>query len=96
MAAVRDGALSAAGAEDLDDQIYVLGRDQITRLHDLNKDGEADFYENFNNDGLVTTNGHAYVACLERDRPATSTTSSAATAPARRDDPPRVAGREEN
>ncbi len=26
-------------------QIYVLGRDQITRLHDLNGDGEADFYE---------------------------------------------------
>ena len=30
--------------------MYVLGRDQITRLHDLNADGEADFYENFNND----------------------------------------------
>ena len=24
-----------------------LGRDQITRLHDENGDGEADFYENF-------------------------------------------------
>jgi cytochrome c2 len=29
------------------DKIYVFGRDQITRLHDLNKDGEADFYENY-------------------------------------------------
>jgi hypothetical protein len=49
------------------DQIYVLGRDQITRLHDLNGDGEADFYENFNNDAKVTTNAHGYVTCLETD-----------------------------
>ncbi len=46
----------------------VVGRDQITRLHDLNGDGEADFYENFNNDSHVTLNGHEYVACLEADR----------------------------
>lgn len=31
-------------------QIYVLGLDQITRLHDFNGDGETDYYENFNND----------------------------------------------
>ncbi|MDB5336827.1 MAG: hypothetical protein JWN70_2446, partial [Planctomycetaceae bacterium] len=36
------------GEEEL---VYVLGRDQISALHDLNHDGEADFYENFNNDG---------------------------------------------
>jgi len=35
--------------------VYVLGRDQITRLHDLNNDGEADFYENFNNDIIITS-----------------------------------------
>jgi hypothetical protein len=61
------GLFQPLGLKVVDDQVYVLGRDQITKLHDLNKDGEADFYENFNNDGLVTTNGHAYVACLERD-----------------------------
>jgi hypothetical protein len=62
-----------AGLRIVDDQIYVLGRDQITRLHDLNSDGEADFYECFNNDlqvspsvddpisGLVTdSNGNFY------------------------------------
>ena len=38
----------------MNDDIYVLGRDQITRLHDLNGDGEIDFYENFNNDMEVT------------------------------------------
>ncbi len=48
--------------------IYVVGRDQITRLQDLNGDGEADFYENFNNDAHVTLNGHEYVTCLETDR----------------------------
>ncbi|MDD7983781.1 c-type cytochrome [Lentisphaera marina] len=31
------------------DQIYILGRDQITRLHDSDANGEADFYENFSN-----------------------------------------------
>ena len=29
------------------EEIYVFGRDQITRLHDSNKDDEADFYENY-------------------------------------------------
>lgn len=48
--------------------IFVVGRDQITRLHDMNGDGEADYYENFNNDAHVTLNGHEYVTCLETDR----------------------------
>ena len=44
------GLYEPLGLKIVNDQIYVLGRDQITRLHDLNGDGEADFYENFNND----------------------------------------------
>ncbi|WP_010584870.1 DUF6797 domain-containing protein [Schlesneria paludicola] len=48
--------------------LYVVGRDQISRLHDINGDGEADFYENFNNDAYVSLNGHEYVTCLETDR----------------------------
>lgn len=47
--------------------VYVLGRDQITTLHDQNDDGEADYYENFNNDGHVTTNSHEFATCLETD-----------------------------
>ncbi|KAA6437037.1 c-type cytochrome [Dyadobacter flavalbus] len=35
--------------EVIKDTIYVFGREGIVRLHDLNKDGEADFYENFSN-----------------------------------------------
>ena len=30
-------------------EIYVYGKEGIVRLHDLNGDGEADFYENFSN-----------------------------------------------
>ena len=31
------------------DTVYVFGREGIVRLHDLNRDGEADYYENFSN-----------------------------------------------
>lgn len=55
------------GLRIVDDKTYVLGRDQITRLHDRNGDGEADFYENFNNDGQTSTSGHDYASCLETD-----------------------------
>ena len=54
---------SAAGMD-----LFVVGRDQITRLHDLNGDGEADFYENFNNDATVSLAGHEYVTSIETDR----------------------------
>ena len=46
----------------------MLGRDQITRLHDLNGDGEADFYENFNNDCVRSTdNFHEFALDLQTD-----------------------------
>ena len=61
------GLFQPLGLKIVDDKVYVLGRDQITRLHDLNNDHEADFYENFNNDAKVTTNGHAYVTNLDTD-----------------------------
>lgn len=61
------GLFHALGLKIVDDQIYVLGRDQITRLHDLNNDGEADFYENFNNDVQVTPGFHEFTFGLETD-----------------------------
>jgi hypothetical protein len=60
------GLFQALGLKVRDGQVFVLGRDQITRLHDLNGDGEADFYENFCN-LIDTAPGHNYVTCLERD-----------------------------
>jgi len=61
------GLFQPLGVRIVNDQVYVLGRDQITRLHDTNGDGEADFYENFSNGYLTSTGGHDYVACLETD-----------------------------
>ena len=49
------------------DGIFVLGRDQITRLHDLNDDGEADFYECFSSAMKTSPSGHDYICGLERD-----------------------------
>jgi len=48
--------------------IYTAGRDQITKLHDLNNDGEADFYENINNDPGLTLQRHEFVMDLQTDR----------------------------
>ncbi len=38
-----------------------------TKLHDLNNDGEADFYENINNDCYLTTNFHEMCFDLQTD-----------------------------
>jgi hypothetical protein len=55
------------GVRIVDGDAFIAGRDQITRLRDLNGDGEADFYETFNNDILATYNYHEYVMGLETD-----------------------------
>jgi hypothetical protein len=62
------GLFQALGLKVVDGEIYVTGRDQITRLHDLNNDGEADYYENFNNDTVVTANYHEFCMDLQTDR----------------------------
>ncbi len=61
------GLFHALGLKVVDDKVYVLGRDQITRLHDLNKDGEADLYECFNNDVQVTPGFHEFALDLHTD-----------------------------
>jgi uncharacterized protein DUF6797 len=61
------GLFQPLGLKIVDDQIYVHGRDQITRLHDLNGDGEADFYENFNNDIQATPGFHEFAFDLHTD-----------------------------
>jgi glucose/arabinose dehydrogenase len=62
------GLFEPLGLKIVSDQIYILGRDQITRLHDLNHDGEADFYENFNNDAGVGSSYHAFAFDLQTDK----------------------------
>jgi hypothetical protein len=61
------GLYQPLGLKIVDDTVYVHGRDQITRLHDLNNDGEADFYENFNNDVHVTPGFHEFAYDLQTD-----------------------------
>jgi mono/diheme cytochrome c family protein len=62
---IATGLFQPLGLKIVENQIYVLGRDQITRLHDLNGDGEADFYENFNNDCLVSEHFHEFALDLK-------------------------------
>ncbi|HWE97388.1 MAG TPA: DUF6797 domain-containing protein [Tepidisphaeraceae bacterium] len=60
------GLFQPLGLKIVGNEIYALCRDQVTILHDLNGDGEADFYENFNNDISVTPNFHEFVFDLQQ------------------------------
>jgi len=55
------------GLKIVNDVIYTVADDQITRFHDFNKDGEADFYETFNNDWDLTSGFHAFCFDLHTD-----------------------------
>jgi len=59
------GLFQPLGLVVREDVVYVLGRDQITRLHDLNADGEADWYEPFNHDAQVTEHFHEFAMDLQ-------------------------------
>jgi glucose/arabinose dehydrogenase len=59
------GLFQPLGVVVRDGAVYVLGRDQITRLHDLNGDGEADWYEAFNHDAQVTEHFHEFAMDLQ-------------------------------
>ena len=61
------GMFQTLGLKVIDGKVHTLGRDQITRLHDLNADGEADFYENFNNDVAITPGFHEFQFDLQTD-----------------------------
>ncbi len=61
------GLFQPLGLKIVDDVAYVLGRDQITKLHDRNGDGEADHYGCFSNQHFTSAGGHDYVTCLEQD-----------------------------
>ncbi len=50
-----------------DDEIYVIGRDQLSRLHDLDGDGETDFYECFSQSLETSKSGHDFTCGLRRD-----------------------------
>ena len=64
---VATGLFQALGVKVVNDLIYVHGREGITRLHDLNGDGEMDYYENFNNDIQTTPGFHEFAFDLQTD-----------------------------
>jgi putative heme-binding domain-containing protein len=64
---IATGLHQALGLVVLDGDAHVLGRDQITRLRDLNGDGETDFYECVSNAYLTSSAGHDFISGLQRD-----------------------------
>ncbi|NND99955.1 MAG: c-type cytochrome [Pirellulaceae bacterium] len=64
---IASGLHQALGVVVHQDQIYVLGRDQLTRLHDLNDDGEMDFYECYSQALETSRGGHDFTCGLLRD-----------------------------
>jgi len=62
------GMFQPLGLKIVDGLVHVLGREQLTVLHDLNNDGEADFYQNLNNDCVVTNNYHEFALDLQTDK----------------------------
>lgn len=64
---IAAGLHHALGLVVADSTVYVLGRDQVTRLSDLNGDGETDFYECFSKAYESSPAGHDFICGLERD-----------------------------
>ncbi len=62
------GLYEPLGMKIVKNTIYIRGRDRITRLHDLNNDGEADYYENFHCQGEIGPGYHAFIFDLVCDR----------------------------
>jgi type 1 glutamine amidotransferase len=61
------GLYQPLGLKVVDGKVVVLERGQLTRLHDLDSDAEADFYENLTNDWHTGAGEHSYDSCLETD-----------------------------
>jgi hypothetical protein len=61
------GLYQPLGLKVVDGKVHVLERGQLTRLHDNNDDGEADFYECVSNDWHTGPGEHSYDSCLETD-----------------------------
>jgi hypothetical protein len=62
------GLFEPLGLKVVDGLVMVHGRDQITRLHDLNKDGEADRFESFFREETVSPNFHEFAFELQTDK----------------------------
>ena len=61
------GLNNPMGVKIVDGIVYTIDRSQITKLVDLDGDGEADFYQNVNNDCTLTPNFHEMAFDLQTD-----------------------------
>jgi putative heme-binding domain-containing protein len=64
---IASGLFQPLGLKIVGGIIHLTCRDQLVILHDLNGDGETDFYENFNNDHQVTEHFHEFAMGLQTD-----------------------------
>ena len=64
---IASGMFQPLGLKIINEQIHVICRDQLSVLHDLNGDGEIDFYECLNNDHQVTEHFHEFAMGLQTD-----------------------------
>ena len=64
---IASGLYQPLGLKVIREKIYLTCRDQLAVLHDLNGDGETDFYECFNNDHQVTEHFHEFAMGLQVD-----------------------------
>jgi len=65
---IASGLFQPLGIKVLNDKIYVICRDQLVLLRDLNGDNETDFYESFNHDHQVTDHFHEFAMGLQADK----------------------------
>jgi putative heme-binding domain-containing protein len=64
---IATGLFQPLGLKIVDGKIHVTCRDQLVVLHDLNGDGEIDFYECLNSDHQVTEHFHEFAMGLQVD-----------------------------
>ncbi len=64
---IASGMFQPLGLKIVDGRIHVTCRDQLAVLHDLNGDGECDFYQCLNNDHQVTEHFHEFAMGLQTD-----------------------------
>lgn len=64
---IASGLHQPLGVKFRDGELFVLCRDQLAKLVDLNGDGETDFIECFNDDAQVTEHFHEFAMGLQTD-----------------------------
>ncbi|MEX0290226.1 MAG: DUF6797 domain-containing protein [Flavobacteriaceae bacterium] len=65
---IAAGLFQPLGIKVVNDDIFVICRDQLVRLLDLNGDEETDFYESYNHDHQVTDHFHEFAMGLQADK----------------------------